>query len=216
MNSNLKWLLLIPVFAVAISLGYLIPTLMSDDGGGENTSTTKPQSQVLQSELDDVQQRIAAYQALLQRNPNDVDAIRGIGDSYLEMGAFQGEAGEVNESYRSYKNAVDQYRKYLLIKSDNVEVRIDLGLAYSYLQMIDISLRELNAATAADPGNQRAWHSLGWVLYNSVGNVSDARVAWQKSYEINPNTPIGVESKSFLDQFTANQISVPQASGIEP
>ncbi|MDO8736930.1 MAG: tetratricopeptide repeat protein [Thermoleophilia bacterium] len=217
MKGNLKWLLLIPVFAVAISLGYLIPTLLlSDDSGDENTSTTKAQSQVLQSQLDDINQRITAYQALLQRNPNDIDAMKGIGDSYLEMGAYQGEAGEVNESYRSYKNAVDQYRKYLSIKPDGVETRIDLGLAYSYLQMIDISLRELNAATAADPANQRGWHSLGWVLYNSAGNVTDARVAWQKSYDLNPNTPIGVESKTFLDQFTTSQISVPQASGIEP
>jgi tetratricopeptide (TPR) repeat protein len=214
-KGNLKWLLLIPVFAVAISLGYLIPTqLLSDDNNDTSTSTTKPQSQALQIQVDDIQQRITAYQALLQRNPNDIDAMKGMGDSYLEMGAYQGEAGEVNESYRSYKNAVDQYRKYLSIKPDGNETRVDLGLAYSYLQMIDISLRELDTATAADPGNQRAWHSLGWVLYNSAGNVNDARTAWQKSYDLNPSSPIGQESKSFLDQFKTNQISVPQ--GIEP
>lgn len=215
MKSNLKWLLLIPVFAIAISLGYLIPTqLLSDDSGDDNTSTTKQQSQGLQIQLDDSQERINAYQALLQRNPNDIDAMKGMGDSYLEMGAYQGEAGEVNETYRSYKSAVDQYRKYLAIKSDGVEVRIDLGLAYSYLQMIDIALRELRAATAADSNNQRAWHSLGWVLYNSAGNVTEARDAWQKSYNLNPNTPIGAESKSFLDQFSSSQIMAP--SGIEP
>ncbi|MBI5871130.1 MAG: tetratricopeptide repeat protein [Actinobacteria bacterium] len=211
MKNNLKWLLLIPVFAIAISLGYLIPTqLLNDDGGEEETSTTKQASQAVQLQVDDIQERISAYQALLERNPNDIDAMKGMGDSYLEMGAYQGEAGQENESYRSYKNAVDQYRKYLAIKPDGVEVRIDLGLAYSYLQMIDIALRELNAATAAEPGNQRAWHSLGWVLYNSAGNLTDARAAWEKSYALNPNTPIGVESKSFLDQFSSTQLAVPQ------
>lgn len=211
MKNNLKWLLLIPVFAIAIALGYLVPTqLLSDDNGAED-STAKPESQAVQLQVDEVQQRISAYQALLQRNPNDIDAMKGIGDSYLEMGAYQGESGQENDSYRSYKNAVDQYRKYLAIKPDGVEVRIDLGLAYSYLQMIDISLRELNAATTADPTNQRGWHSLGWVLYNSAGNLTDARAAWEKSYALNPNSPIGQESKSFLDQFSSTQLAVPQS-----
>lgn len=215
MKSNLKWLLLIPVFVIAISLGYLIPTkLLSDTSSDDNTSTNKQQNQALQIQVDDIQERISAYQTLLQRNPDDVDAMKGMGDSYLEMGAYQGDSGDVNESYRSYKNAVDQYRKYLSIKPDGNEVRIDLGLAYSYLQMIDIALRELGAATAAEPGNQRAWHSLGWVLYNSAGNITDARVAWQKSYDLNPNTPIGQESRTFLDQFSSSQIVVPP--GIEP
>lgn len=211
MKNNLKWLLLIPVFAIAIALGYLIPTqLLSDDNGGEDTSTNKQQSQALQLQLDDIQQRIEAYQGLLERNPNDIEAMKGMGDSYLEMGAYQGDAGEENDSYRSYKNAVDQYRKYLAINPAGVEARIDLGLAYSYLQMIDIALRELNAATAAEPANQRAWHSLGWVLYNSAGNLTDARVAWEKSYSLNPSTPIGLESKSFLDEFSGSQMAVPQ------
>ncbi|MHB9112528.1 MAG: tetratricopeptide repeat protein [Thermoleophilia bacterium] len=210
MKSNLKWLLLIPVFAIAISLGYLIPTqLLSDNSGNEDTSTTKQQSQVLQIQVEEIQERISAYQALLQQNPNDIDAMKGMGDSYLEMGTYQGEAGQENESYRSYKNAVDQYRKYLAIKPDDVEVRIDLGLTYAYLQMIDIALRELNAATASDPSNQRGWHSLGWV-YSSAGNVTDARVAWQKSYSLNPNTSIGMESKTFLDQVSGSQLTVPQ------
>lgn len=215
MSGNLKWLLLIPIFAIAITLGYLIPTQLSnDDSNGESTSTTSQQNQALQIQLDDLQERIKAYQALLERNPGDIDAMKGVGDSYLEMGSYQGEGGSVNDSYGSYKNAVDQYRAYLAIKPEDVEVRIDLGLTYSYLQMIDISLRELRTATTADPGNQRGWHSLGWVLYNSAGDVAAAREAWQKSYNINPNTAIGAESKTFLDQYSTSQIVVPP--GIEP
>jgi len=215
MKINLKWLLLIPVFAVAITLGYLIPTKLLSGSGDEGTTTTgKQQNQALQIEVSDLQERIGAYQSLLQRNPNDADAMKGMGDSYLEIGTAQGENGEVNDSYRSYKNAVDQYRKYLSIKPDNVEVKIDMGLSYSYLQMIDIALRELREAVAAAPANQRAWHSLGWVLYNGAGNLSEARVAWQKAYNLDPSTAIGQESKSFLDQFSGQQLALP--SGITP
>ncbi|MHB8858935.1 MAG: tetratricopeptide repeat protein [Thermoleophilia bacterium] len=206
----MKWLLLIPVLAVALALGYLIPTkLLSSDGGSADASADKQQNPALQVQLADVQDRITAYEALLQRNPGDLDALRGLGDSYLEEGQAQGENNQTNDSYRSYKNAVDQYRKYLAIKPDFVEVRIDMGLSYSYLQMIDISLRELNTCVTAAPDNQRAWHSLGWVQYNGAGNLTAAKDAWQKSYDLNPSTPIGQESKSFLDEFAGQSLAVP-------
>ncbi len=210
MKGNMKWLLLIPVLAVALALGYLIPTkLLSSDSGSADASADQQQNPALQVQLTDIRDRITAYQALLQRNPGDLDALRGLGDSYLEEGQAQGENNQTNDSYRSYKNAVDQYRKYLAIKPDFVEVRIDMGLSYSYLQMIDISLRELNACVTAAPDNQRAWHSLGWVEYNGAGNLAAAKDAWQKSYDLNPSTPIGQESKSFLDQFSGQSLALP-------
>ncbi|MCL4472702.1 MAG: hypothetical protein M1539_01580 [Actinobacteria bacterium] len=208
----MKWLLLIPVLAVALALGYLIPTkLLSGDSGSADASADKQKNPALQVQLADIRDRITAYEALLQRNPGDLDALRGLGDSYLEEGQAQGENNQTNDSYRSYKNAVDQYRKYLAIKPDFVEVRIDMGLSYSYLQMIDISLRELNTCVTAAPDNQRAWHSLGWVQYNGAGNLTAAKDAWQKSYDLNPSTPIGQESKSFLDEFAGQSLAVPGA-----
>ena len=128
------------------------------------------------------------------------------------MGTIQGENGDVNDSYRSYKNAVDQYQKYLAMKPDDVEVMTDLGLAYADLQMTDIALRELKAATVAAPDNQRAWHSLGWVQYNWASNLPDAKIAWQKSYDLNPNSAIGEESKSFLDDFSGQSLALPGAA----
>lgn len=208
MKSNLKWLLLIPVLAVAVGVGFLAMKLMAGDSSAD-TTTNSQQSPALQVQLSNIQEKITAYEALLQRNPNDLEALRGLGDSYLDEGRAQQQSKQVNDSYRSYKNAVDQYRKYLAIQPTNVEVRIDLGLSYSYLQMIDIALRELNASVAAAPDNQRAWHSLGWVQYNGAGNLAAAREAWQKSYNLNPSTPIGQESKTFLDEFQGQQSAVP-------
>lgn len=213
MNSNLKWLLLIPVLAVAIALGYLIPTqLLSDDNSGdENSSTTRQASQALQIEMDNVQERIDAYERLLEQNPNDMESIKGLADGYLEIGTYQADAGQENESFRSYKNAVDNYRKYLAVNPGDNNVRKDLGLVYSYLQMTDVALRELRAVTAADPTNQRAWHSLGYVLYFSSGNVAEAREAWTKSYNLSPTSDVGVESKSFLDKYNEDQLTLPQS-----
>jgi len=206
MKGNMKWLLLIPVFALALALGYLVPTQLLNQDSGENQSAGNSQvSQAAQVEIEDIQSRIADYQTVLSRTPGDIDVVRVLADAYYELGTMQGQNGDINESYRSYKNAVDQYLKYLAVKPDNVEVMTDLGLSYGDLQMTEIAIRELKAAIALAPDNQRAWHSLGWVQYNGASNLSEAKIAWQKSYDLDPNTPIGKESKSFLDEFSGQQ-----------
>jgi len=206
MKGNMKWLLLVPVFALALALGYLIPTqLLSGDGGNEQSADNSQKSQAAQIGIEDIQSRLDDYQTVLSRNPGDIDIVRVLADTYYEMGTIQGENGDINESYRSHKNAVDQYLKYLSVKPDNVEVMTDLGLTYAELQMTDIAVRELKAAVAVAPGNQRAWHSLGWIQYKWASNLPDAKIAWQKSYDLDPNTPIGKESKSFLDDFSGQQ-----------
>lgn len=206
MKGNMKWLLLVPVFALALALGYLVPTqLLSGDGGDEQSAGNSQESQAAQIEIENMQSKLDDYQTVLSRNPGDIDVVRALADAYYEMGALQNKNGDINDSYRSYKNAVDQYRKYLSVKPDNVEVMTDLGLAYAEFQMTDIAVRELKAAVASAPGNQRAWHSLGWIQYRWASNLPDAKIAWQKSYDIDPNTPIGKESKSFLDDFAGQQ-----------
>lgn len=198
MKTNLKWLLLIPLLITVVALAYLIPKVFGGDSNGRDR-TTKQQSQAYEVEVTELQGRIDAYAEILQRDPNDLVAIRGMGDDYLQKGFIEYEYGDVNASSRSYKAAVDHYRRYLSLKPDDVEVRIDLGLAYSYLGMFEVAVRELKAATVAAPTSQRAWHSLGWVLAQG-DNSAEARQAWQKSFELNPNSAIGKESKQFLDQ----------------
>ncbi|MEK7817315.1 MAG: tetratricopeptide repeat protein [Actinomycetota bacterium] len=197
MSGNRKWLLLIPLFIAVVALAYIIPKVFGGDSGDKD-STVK-QSQAIETEVADLQLQIDAYGEMLKRNPNDLMALRGLGDMYLQKGFVESEGGDLSQPARSYKAAVDNYRRYLAIKPDDVELRIDLGLAYSYLEMIDIAVRELGAATAVASANQRAWHSLGWVL-SSAGRTSEARDAWQKSYTIDPNSAIGKESKQFLDE----------------
>jgi len=200
MNDNLKWLLLIPVVILAIALGYFIPKLLGDDDSG--SSSPEPQNQALQLDIDAMQERIVTYEGVLTRAPGDAEAIKGLGDSYLEKGDIQLEINQQNEALRSYKSAVDYYRKYLAIDPAGVEVRIDLGLAYSKLYMPEIAVRELRSATDIAPTNQRAWHVLGYVLENNMGLTAEARVAWQRSYDIDPNSRIGQESKQFIDQLS--------------
>lgn len=212
MSDNLKWLLLIPVVIVAISLGYVIPKLF---GSGEGDVPDKQRNQALELDIADTEQRIASYQDLIASNPADADALRGIGENYRELGTLQSQNDQVNEAFVSYKSAVDYYRKYLAANPAGQETRIDMGLTYFYMQMPDVAERELIVVTQALPLNQRAWHSLGWVQANGLGKEQEALVSWQRSYEIDPASVIGKESKSFMDQLSTpiadNEITVPPA-----
>lgn len=212
MNDNLKWLLLIPVVITAIALGYFIPKWIGGDD--DKSSVTKPQqNQALQIDISDIQDRIATYDRLVVSSPSDADALRGLADNYREMGALQDENNQVNESAASYKTAVDYYRKYLAINPDGLEAKIDLGLTYFYLQMPEIAERALKEVTQAAPGNQRAWHALGWVEENGIGNTEQAKIAWQTSISIDPNSATGQESKTFLEQLASPQSQLPGQSG---
>ncbi|MHB1390167.1 MAG: tetratricopeptide repeat protein [Thermoleophilia bacterium] len=212
MSDKLKWLLLIPAIILAIALAYFIPKLI---GGSDNSSSaaSTQQNQAMEIDKAAIQERIDTYAKLVASNPADADSLRGIADNYRELGALQDKNNQLNESAVSYKTAVDYYRKYLAIVPSGVEAKIDMGLTYFYLQMPEIAERALKESTHADPKNQRAWHALGWVEKNGMGNSEQARIAWQTSINIDPESPIGQESKSFLDQLSSPDSQLPTQSG---
>ncbi|MFA5801354.1 MAG: tetratricopeptide repeat protein [Thermoleophilia bacterium] len=202
MKDNLKWLLLLPVAVlVAVVLIIFIPRIFSSDSSSDGNAgdSSKPQSQATEQEITDIQKRIDAATELVTANPADAEAIKELGTGYYELGAVQAGSEDFNGSLRSYRDAIEQYRKYLNIRPDDPEVHVDLGLAYVEMGLIDLGVRELQTATVSAPSNQRAWHSLGWA-FSQGGKVPEAREAWQKSYSLNPTSTVGQESKQFLDQ----------------
>lgn len=230
MSDNLKWFLLIPVVIVAIAMGFLVPKLLGGSGGeGDQAEAIRggeqEGSQAMQVEIDDAKQKIDAYQDLVNRNPGDLDALRGLADNYYDLGTLQSEDNQQNEAYVSYKTAVDNYRKFLALQPDNPDVQVDIGLCYAYMEMAEVAERQLKAVTEAGPNWaaercnvhdcqktwQRALHSLGWVQWQRLGKVDEAKVALRKSYELNPDSPLGQESKRFLDELTQPQASAATA-----
>ncbi len=197
MNDNLKWLLLIPVIAIAIAAGFFVPKWLSEDSGEEKASTT--QNPMVEAEITNKQEQIDQFQGLVDANPQDTVALRGLGDAYLELGSLQKEGGDINSAYRSFKSAVDNYRSYLAINPNDQEVHIDLGFSYFNLVMFDVAEKELRQVTVAAPDNQRAWLVYGVILDRMI-RTDEANAAWQKAYELNPSSPIGQEAKRFIDQ----------------
>lgn len=201
--GNPYWFLAALV-ALALIAGVLAAYSITSLLGGDGQETADmAESQPV--DVGDLQARAEEAEAALESGPNDRVLLAAAGDAYLEMGMRQSGAGgvaNISESYRSYKAAADYYRRILALEPADVEVRIDLALTYFYLAMYDVAERELVTVTQADPVNQRAWLSLGWIQ-DTAGRYEQAKASWQQAITIDPASPAGQEAQRFLDSSMA-------------
>ena len=85
----------------------------------------------------------------------------------------------------------------------NVDTLNNLGLTLHYIGRSDEALSRLNEGTAADPGYQRIWLTLGFVN-SSVGNSEAARDALTKAVELNPDNDVGRSAAGMLAQLSGS------------
>lgn len=198
MKDNLKWLILLPVLAIVAVLAIFIPRLVSN-GSTSDAATAAQGGQVLQQQIDQDNTTITNYQDLTKKNPNDQLALVKLGDTYTELGDLKAQQGNINDAAYSYKDAVDQYRRYLKQNPNDTQVRINLGYAYTQLSMGDVAMRELQAAVAQQPNNQQGWLDIGF-LDLQTGKVDESKAPLQKAISIDPNTQYGKSAKQYLDE----------------
>jgi tetratricopeptide (TPR) repeat protein len=104
------------------------------------------------------------YKTALAKNPNDVEALTGLGNMYYDSG--------------QYPKAIDYYEKILVVDPKNSNVRADLGTCYFYSNIPDKAIKNLTIALEANPSNVNARYNLG-IVYKTQGKVSEARKQWE-------------------------------------
>lgn len=114
-------------------------------------------------------QALESWQHVLTIAPDDVDAIRGIGNVYYDQQKFD--------------LAAAQYEKYLAIKGDDASVRTDLATAYLYQRQIDKAVATYQQAIAAKPDFLQAHFNLG-LAYEAQGNREKALASLDKAHEL--------------------------------
>jgi tetratricopeptide (TPR) repeat protein len=90
----------------------------------------------------DILGAIEAYQDVLRKEPQRVDARSNLGAAYVRLGR--------------YEDAVREYRRALEVQPEQAAVRFNLALALYKTGLIPEAARELEAALARDPGNKAA------------------------------------------------------------
>jgi tetratricopeptide (TPR) repeat protein len=105
------------------------------------------------------------------------------GDRYFESGAFA--------------QAIIEYRQALKLNPSDADTLNDLGLALHYTGQSQEAVKHVRNATKLKPSYQSAWLSLGFIL-RGMKNKEEAAIAFEKTRELNPNSPQGQEATRML------------------
>lgn len=119
----------------------------------------------------DMESKIATYQAILEKKPDSIKALVGLGDLYFDN--------------RRYQEAITIFLKAAEVDSANVHVENDLGLLYLNTGDSDNALTRFQKALAIDPTHIDSLYYIG-VIHQHKGETAKAREAFEEVLASNP------------------------------
>jgi Flp pilus assembly protein TadD len=143
---------------------------------------------------------LSSFQHVLQLAPNDLDALRGVGNVYYD--------------FEEHPKAIEYYQKYLTLKPDDPSVRTDLGTMYLYSGDTDRAIAEYHAVLAQKPDFYQAYYNLG-VAHRTKGDTEKSLEFLTKAKSYAPEN-VRPHIDQIIAQFNGNQspaeVAVSQAA----
>jgi Flp pilus assembly protein TadD len=133
-----------------------------------------------------------AYGHVLKIDPENIDALRGIGN--------------IDFDQRKFDEAIAAYEHYLSKKPDDPDVRTDLGTMYLSTSNADQAVVQYKKVLAAHPQFFEAAFNLG-VAYSQMNKPDDARTALQAALKMAPDG----EARNRVNQMIAS-LNTPPAT----
>jgi len=130
---------------------------------------------------------LASYRRLSELAPNNLDALRGLGNVYYDL--------------EEYPKAIDHYQRYLVLKPDDPGTQTDLGTMYLYTGQIDQAISSYQAVLEIQPNFFQAHFNLG-IAYQDKGLREQSRASLQKAKTLTDNANIRTRIDQILAQFT--------------
>lgn len=140
---------------------------------------------------------LSSYQRVLELLPNDLPALRGVGNVYYD--------------FEEYTKAKDYYEKYLALSPDDPNVRTDLGTMYLYAKDTDRAIKEYQTVVDKKPDFFQAYFNLG-VAYHEKGDVEKAREILAKTKGLTTDKTIHERVDQVLSQFGGGPALTPPSS----
>ncbi len=145
-----------------------------------------------------------AYGHVLKLDPDNLDALRGIGD--------------IDYDKQQYDEATAAYEHYLKKKPDDPEVRTDLGTMYLYTGNADQAVVQYKKAIAEKPGFFQAYYNMGVALAQQ-NKPADAASSLKTALELAPDDNARNQVKELLAKLSgapAGGASMQAASATTP
>ena len=145
-----------------------------------------------------------AYGHVLKLEPDNLDALRGIGD--------------IDYDKQQYDEATAAYEHYLKKKPDDPEVRTDLGTMYLYTGNADQAVVQYKKAIAEKPGFFQAYYNMGVALAQQ-NKREDSAAALKQALTLAPDDTARGQVKELLAKLSgapAASASMQAASAATP
>ena len=128
-----------------------------------------------------------AYGHVLKLEPDNLDALRGIGD--------------IDYDKQHYDEAIAAYEHYLKKKPDDPEVRTDLGTMYLYTGNADQAVVQYKKAVASKPGFFQAYYNMG-IAYAQMNKPDDAATTLNKALTLAPDDTARDQVKTLIAKLS--------------
>jgi hypothetical protein len=125
----------------------------------------------------------AAYGHVLKLDPENLDALRGIGN--------------INYDLHRYDQAIAAYEHYLSHKPDDPDVLTDLGTMYLSTGNAPQAVLTYKRALLAKPDFYQAWFNLG-VAYDEENREIDAKTSFERALALAPDATTRKQAQQAL------------------
>jgi cytochrome c-type biogenesis protein CcmH/NrfG len=146
---------------VGFILGATVAILKTSTEPKLATSVEEPK----QTRSIDNEEEIQLSKSILEKDPNNVQALINLGNAYFDT--------------ERYQEAIDAYSRALVINPKNSDVRTDLGIMYRKSGQFDKALETFRRAAQDNPRHLNSRFNLGIVLEYDKKDFQAAIQAWE-------------------------------------
>jgi len=122
----------------------------------------------------EIASKIQTLKDIVKKDPKNLPAWVELGNLYFDSD--------------QPKEAIEAYSQYLAIKSDNPDVRTDMGIMYRKLGEFDRALEQFKRAAQSDPKHVNSRYNIGIVLLHDKQDIKGAIKAWEDYLKVDPNS----------------------------
>ncbi|HID40465.1 MAG TPA: tetratricopeptide repeat protein [Calditrichaeota bacterium] len=130
--------------------------------------------------------RVQALKEAIETNPDDVKSMVQLANLYFDVSKFA--------------QAIQYYKRALMIEQTNTNVLIDLGVAYFNTGKGDSALTFMNKALEIAPDHKQGLYNIGIVYYN-LDKFDKAVNYWQILIRKYPQSREAQNAQSFIEQI---------------
>ena len=130
---------------------------------------------------------IENYKEILRKDPNNLQALIGIGNLYFDT--------------KQDLLAIGNYQKALALDPSNVNVRTDMAVCYRRTGNPDRAVEELKKAISMDPRHAQSRYNLGVILIHDKNDPEGGLKAWEGLLENVPDYPYRDQLKAEITRM---------------